>query len=122
MPDVIIKGMEKIPMACCECPCVNGNFCGAKNERPTFEEWYERKPDWCPLHPAPEWISVEKRLPEDFQKVLVFWWEHGEPMIDTAFWQRDAKRFDGQHWVRMEDKVTHWMPLPEPPEGGGGDG
>lgn len=62
------------------------------------------------------WISVEERLPEDFQKVLVFWWEHSEPMIDTAFWQKDAKHFDGQHWVRMEDKVTHWRPLPEPPK------
>ena len=62
------------------------------------------------------WISVEESLPEDFQKVLVFWWEHSEPMIDTAFWQKDAKHFDGQHWVRMEDKVTHWRPLPEPPK------
>lgn len=61
------------------------------------------------------WIPCSERLPEDFQKVLVFWWEHSEPMIDTAFWQKDAKRFDGQHWVRMEDKVTHWMPLPKPP-------
>lgn len=63
----------------------------------------------------PKWIPVGERLPEDYQKVLVFWREHGEPMIDTAFWQLDAKRFDGQHWVRMEDKVTHWLPLPEPP-------
>ena len=62
------------------------------------------------------WISVKDRLPEDFQKVLVFWKEHGEPMVDTAFWQKDAKRFDGEHWVRMEDKVTHWMPIPEPPQ------
>lgn len=62
-----------------------------------------------------KWIPCVERLPEDFQKVLVFWWEHSEPMIDTAFWQKDAKRFDGQHWVRMEDKVTHWMPLPKPP-------
>lgn len=60
------------------------------------------------------WVPCSERLPEDFKKVLVFWWEHSEPMIDTAFWQKDAKRFDGQHWVRIEDKITHWMPLPEP--------
>lgn len=62
------------------------------------------------------WIPVTERLPGDFQKVLVFWREQSEPMIDTAFWQKDAKQFDGEHWVRMEDKVTHWMPLPEPPK------
>ena len=60
MPDVIIKGMEKVPSACCECPCVNGNFCGAKNERPTFEEWYKRKPNWCPLRPATELVRCRE--------------------------------------------------------------
>lgn len=70
--------------------------------------------DLPPVQPEQRWIPVSERLPEDFKKVLVFWWEHSEPMIDTAFWQKDAKRFDGQHWVRIEDKITHWMPLPEP--------
>lgn len=68
------------------------------------------------LPSAQRWIPVTERMPEAFKKVLVFWWEHSEPMIDTAFWQKDAKRFEGHHWVGMEDKVTHWMPQPLPPK------
>ena len=122
MPDVIIKGMEKIPMACCECPCVNGNFCGAKNERPTFEECYERKPDWCPLHPAPEWISVEKRLPDNEQDVLAYI-NYGEETRIAPCNYAYGVWFDCMmDCVVVLRHVTHWMPLPEPPGGGDGDG
>lgn len=117
MPDVIIRGMER-PATCSRCRLMCDKICYAipETELQPGDIQTDKRPDWCPLRPAPEWISAEERLPEDFQKVLVFWWEHSEPMIDTAFWQKDAKRFDGEHWVRMEDKVTHWMPLPESPE------
>lgn len=106
MPDVIIKGMEKMPMACCECPCVNGNFCAVENKRPTFEEWYEDKPEWCPLLPAPEWISVEERLPDmgDMVKIMAVAKSAGDGvLVDSVF-------------------ITHWMPQPEPTEGGDHDG
>ena len=64
----------------------------------------------------PRWIPVTERLPEDFQKVLVFWQEHSEPVIDTAFWMEESKSFNCSHWERAGEKVTHWMPLPEPPK------
>lgn len=63
-----------------------------------------------------EWIPVAERSPEETQKVLVFWWENSEPMMDTAFWQKDARHFAANHWIGMEDKITHWIPLPEPPK------
>ena len=56
------------------------------------------------------WISVKDRLPEGFQKVLVFWRQNGEPMVDTAFW---SDGHSTEHWEGVE--ITHWMPLPEPP-------
>ena len=59
------------------------------------------------------WIPVSEQLPDDFQMVVVFWYEKGKPMSDVAFWQADARRFDGEKWVLMKDTVIFWMPLPE---------
>jgi hypothetical protein len=124
MADVIIKDMEKMPRACCECPCVNGNFCGIKNERPTFEEWYESKPDWCPLRPVPEmWISVEERLPEAAGNYIVAYhpcyWDDVKYQVTNV--GIDAFRGKTTWAKNKHQRVTHWMPLPEPPDGGDGD-
>ena len=75
-----------------------------------------------------QWISVKDRLPENdpnikkrirernhgFITVLGY---NGEvnPMI-RFFWNKPKlglKKTEG--WVWGEKKVTHWMPLPEPP-------
>lgn len=59
------------------------------------------------------WISVEDRLPEEYQRVLVFVPEAnkliGSPDMDTD-------RVANGRWVRWDKFVTHWMPLPEFPE------
>ena len=44
----------KPPTACCACPCSYDNQCAVNNEYPTFVEWYEDKPKWCPLVPVPD--------------------------------------------------------------------
>jgi len=49
---ILIKNME-MPTACCACPCSYDNICAVINKRPTFTEWYESKPDWCPLIELP---------------------------------------------------------------------
>ena len=80
-----------------------------------------------------EWISVDDRLPEDYngksdEYLIVNYGEvnlatwHAHPYNDGEGDSHDGKEF----MVRNMDsdyggmfvarKVTHWMPLPEPPE------
>lgn len=72
-----------------------------------------------------EWISVKERLPEQNQRVLVCGVRGGVQIC--RYWEnRDYG--GGLQFMFFTNKqksitVTHWMPLPEPPEeGGGGDG
>ena len=59
------------------------------------------------LREQPQWISVEDRLPEDDVQVLACT-KHGKAF--SAHCERGRWRVSGSV------KVTHWMPLPEPPE------
>lgn len=65
------------------------------------------------------WISVKERLPKVNKDVLLFspfYLDYkyfiGKLLKDGAFVCEEAERdiFFGK------EKVTHWMPLPEPPE------
>ena len=56
-----------------------------------------------------EWISVNDRLPNPFESVLVF--RDGKISIDYN---------EGNGWFAYDfngKRVTHWMPLPEKPKG-----
>ena len=69
-----------------------------------------------------EWISVDERLPENDVMVIGYTpcdgfmfigYYHEEPKYDWKVWRiitamRSTKV--------MKKKVTHWMPLPEPPK------
>lgn len=68
---------------------------------------------------VPRWISVEERLPEHWHmddkdrtliNYLVYSPDYG---VDVGNYIKPAKR-----WVCMglPMNVTHWMPLPKPPE------
>ena len=59
-----------------------------------------------------EWIRVEDRLPEDNQRVLVY-----RPEMETADTGPISVQF-GWTCARKHCDVSHWMPLPEPPEEG----
>ena len=86
-----------------------------------------------------EWISVNDRLPDTDQDVILYTRE-----IETYGKHHEKKKiyrniykgyFDGEEWLtsychgceyifRMNEKypnetieVTHWMPIPKPPEG-----
>lgn len=69
-----------------------------------------------------EWISVKDRLPEIDGNVLVI--VNGKPhknvTLESAYELAEFSPSDGwilEMWPEWETpKVTHWMPLPEPPE------
>ena len=60
-----------------------------------------------------KWIECSERMPEELDDVLV---TDGDN-IEIKWWDGD----DWDSWVERNsnicsDDVTHWMPLPEPPE------
>ena len=85
-----------------------------------IEEWHENPPSYdmdrvfAALAQAPTvsgWVSVKDRLPDDTKQKIVF----HKRGVSFAY-------FSGNYWWssiggrHSLDTVTHWMPLPEPPE------
>jgi hypothetical protein len=66
-----------------------------------------------------EWISVKDRLPNNVYDVLVI----GKGWDDME-WHRIYFLEDGEWYTQdaelvsrmSQSKITHWMPLPEPPK------
>ena len=68
---------------------------------------------------AAEWIPVSERLPDDRVNVLTC----GDDPVDGPFIligrREPESKFGPAHWhlpCFAFGPVTHWMPLPEPPE------
>jgi hypothetical protein len=57
------------------------------------------------------WISVKDRLPDDYSDVLVY--DYDGMQYDIGWY--DFEGYKGWVNTNMEDSITHWMPLPEPP-------
>lgn len=68
------------------------------------------------LREQPQWISVEERLPEPFVSVLVYMPEEKPlPPVHEGFLAREGMWY-ANYFDREPMEITHWMPLPEPPE------
>lgn len=66
-----------------------------------------------------EWVSVKDALPEvRFLPVLCFNGNAPEyrQHVYQANWFQQSKRFKPMDDANTVEKVTHWMPLPEPPK------
>ena len=63
------------------------------------------------------WISVKDRLPEKSGYYLVFF-SDGMPSckIRVHNWLKDEHHWRGAEAFSRIEGITHWMPLPEPPE------
>ena len=110
---------EPVPTACTGCP-YNGTCLEHAPEIDALAliEHLEAERD-AALAKALKWISVKERLPEKWQYAdgtlvnhLIYMPEYG---ADVGNYFQPAKS-----WVCMgiPAKVTHWMPLPEPPKEG----
>lgn len=68
----------------------------------------------------PRWIPVEERLPEVGEKVLICHSHEGHKSISICSLRKSFLRDDELGgfiaWSAYTKNVTHWMPLPEPPE------
>lgn len=63
-----------------------------------------------------EWISVDDRLPEEKANCIVYY-QHSYCDND-GYWAIGMCFYDGEKFqLNPAYKVTHWMPLPEPPKG-----
>lgn len=74
------------------------------------------------IEAAPRWIPVTERLPDDDIYVLVI--VSGKPCKNVTLHNAvELAEYDPEGWILemwpdwMDADVTHWMPLPEPPEG-----
>jgi hypothetical protein len=61
---------------------------------------------------ADRWISVKERLPENGQRVLVYYRNQIGETCDIT----ETRYVAGGYIGFWGGGVTHWMPLPEPPE------
>ena len=65
---------------------------------------------------AQEWISVDDRLPEETINCIVHY-QHAYCDNDD-YWAIGFCCYDGEKFqLGPAYKVTHWMPLPQPPKG-----
>jgi len=65
-----------------------------------------------------KWIPVSERLPEPYRSVELFRPEEGagEDQVLIGYYRKLQKGFYSDELEEIIDGVTHWMPLPEPPE------
>lgn len=61
-----------------------------------------------------EWISVKDRLPENGKIVLAYSKEKGVTFTHRLWFHQTDRPFVIEYEGMV--KVTHWMPLPEPPK------
>lgn len=116
-PEEIKKMLKRCSNADCSI-CMSSFYCDIEAEALEYIQQLEHQigeltEKVAQLEEAqPKWISVEERLPEEFEHVLTY------ERNNEVSWLRVSYMYDGLWWrsgLKALGKVTHWMPLPEPP-------
>ncbi len=102
-------------------------FTGMYSDKAEVERWVRLhkacnfRADITPLYtakPVPvtpdAWISCSERMPKGYADVLVTDGEH----VEVKWWDESGY---WNSWTELNsdifaDEITHWMPLPEPPQ------
>lgn len=113
-PEEIIEANRSCSRCFCdECAYFNAIECQTdlKRDCVTLIKHLEAK--------QPKWISVEERLPEDKKETADCYLVTDGAFIWMAYWGCKEWQFaqctDSPYVIDWTD-ITHWMPLPEPPE------
>jgi hypothetical protein len=96
----------------CAAVCEYFHFENGRNldERCALENWEKY------FVPKQEWISVDERLPENYEHCLLFL---DNETMEIGCYHETSNKFVVGGLVTL-NMVTHWMPLPEAPKMKGG--
>lgn len=114
-PEEIKKGLDVCSRSdaiaehdeCEGCPYYNNEdqiLCGINTMMKDSIDYIEQ------LEKNTKWISVKDRMPEDFKTVIVLRDDLPGGLVDVTW------VIAGLWGVPKGVNVTHWMPMPEPPE------
>ena len=77
------------------------------------EEYIEKlEAELARLREAARWIPVGEKLPDTVDPVLM-WYFYGISRVGTY---GDGEWRNSENYYIAPDEITHWRPLPEPPE------
>ncbi len=72
-----------------------------------------------------QWISVKERLPEDNQETLIVFINKAGKHVGESLYKNGKFYYvaetDHGYYEEIFSCVTHWMPLPAPPESEAGE-
>ena len=95
---------------------INLNYCDNCSAESNVEHWNTRPIEdalharIAELEEAQRWISVSERLPEDLQPTVIITKGGMTGIV------RYLELYGREGFGSWSEDVTHWMPLPQPPE------
>lgn len=103
---------------CTECGAEISSESDDEEEETTITKWNTRYLIEYNVEMKDSWIPCSERLPETGTDVIVYYPYWQESPVQIAHLQHDYylwETSDGEYNLPAK-AVTHWMPLPEPPE------
>ena len=63
-----------------------------------------------------DWISVKNKLPKPGRYMMNVIVHKENGVVMECYWNGKIEKFLNFDFTKLNHKVTHWMPLPEPPK------